>query len=74
MRGPAAWERHRGGSAVLRGGRMTIMRTGRRDADQLRGWVRRGRGLGLLAAMLLAAGLTASPAHAAGSSAGGCWP
>jgi len=50
---------------------MTIMRTRRREADHRRGWVRRGRGLGLLAAMLLAAGLTASPAHAVGSSAGG---
>ena len=50
---------------------MTIMRTRRREADQRHGRVRRGRGLGLLAAMLLAAGLTASPAHAVGSSAGG---
>ncbi len=53
------------------GGRMTIMPTRRRDADQRHGRVRRGRGVGLLAAMLLAAGLTASPAHAVGSSAGG---
>ncbi len=50
---------------------MTIMRTRRRDADQRHGWVWRGRGVGLLAVMLLAAGLTAAPAHAVGSSAGG---
>ena len=32
-------------------------------------WVRRGRGAGLISALLLAAGLLASPAHAAGTSA-----
>ena len=42
-----------------------------RRGDALHRWVRRGRPLTLLAAMLLAAGLTASPAHAAGSTNGG---
>jgi hypothetical protein len=50
---------------------MTSMRTHLRYADGLHGWVRCGRLVGLFAALLLGAGLTAAPAGAVGSSDGG---
>lgn len=50
---------------------MRITRPLRNDATGHRRWIRRGRPLGLLAALLLAAGLTAAPAQAAGATGSG---